>query len=118
MFNLNKENFFDDIKAKYPQAFEHFMNWLDDYKKEIRWDELFAKNARLSVKSSDDIYPDTIKFHDLPFDMQNGILARFDIEKFSGKLGYESMLKTEPRRMENLFAAVQTAIENKNIKLN
>lgn len=103
MYNLNKENFWDKIKEKYPEAFEHFSAWINDYKVEIGWGAIFNGG---------------VKFHDLPFEMQNGILARFDIEKFHGKLGYAKIFANEARRMENLFADVQAGIRNRNIKLN
>jgi hypothetical protein len=111
MQNLNKENFFNEIGKKYPQAFAHFNQWIDEYKKEIGWDELFNQAGL-----PDDDKP--VKFHDLPYDMQNGILARFDLEKFHGKLGCSKIMAHEPQRIENLFRDVQRAIEDRNIKLN
>lgn len=107
--NLNKENFWNPLREKYPEAVEHFCNWIDQYKKEIGWNELFGCSA-------DEDCP--IKFHDLPYEMQNGILARFDIEKFHGKLGYSKIASQERNRIENLFADVQRAINIKKIKYN
>ena len=102
-FNLNKENFWNALKEQYPEAVEHFCNWIDAYKNEVGWDALFAPG---------------IKFHDIPYDMQNGIIARFDLEKFNGKKHADWMQEAEPGRMRDLFADVQKAIKNRSIKLN
>src|SRR5687768_11595223 len=100
MQNLNKENFFNEIGKKYPQALAHFNQWIDEYKKEVGWDELFGNVYRPD-------HSDEIKFHDLPYDMQNGIFARFDLEKFHGKLGCNKIMAHEPHRIEKLFIDVQ-----------
>lgn len=100
-YSCTKENFWDEIKLKYPEAFEHFSNWIDEYKKEIGWDKLFQ---------------DGVKFHDLPFEMQNGIIARFDVEKFSGKSSY-----TIPKYVDmfrSLFSDVQNSADKRKPKLN
>jgi hypothetical protein len=101
--NLDKENFWNPLKEKYPEAIEHFCNWIDEYKKEVGWNQLFGEH---------------IKFHDLPYDMQNGILARFDLEKFNGKNQAQVIMQMEPKRIVNLFADVQKAIKNRSIKYN
>lgn len=99
--SLTKENFWDDLKEKYPEAVEHFLNWIDAYKREIGWRDLFA---------------DGIKFHDLPFEMQNGIIARFDIEKYSGKQTYDIPYYAD--QFKNLFADLQRSAEKRKPKLN
>ncbi len=62
MQNLTKENFFNDLQVKYPHAMHYFQDWIDQYKKENNWQELFGWD---------------LKFHHLPFDMQRGILTRY-----------------------------------------
>lgn len=99
--SLTKENFWNELKEVCPEAVEHFCNWIDEYKKEIGWDKLFAPG---------------IKFHDLPFEFQNGILARFDIEKYTGKESY-----TVPKyadKFRNLFADLQASVERRKPKQN
>jgi hypothetical protein len=101
--NLNKENFWNPLKEKYPEAVEHFCNWIDEYKKEVGWEKIFGAH---------------VKFHDLPYDMQNGILARFDLEKFNGKTKTATIMQNEPNRIDGLFLDVQRAIVNRSIKYN
>jgi hypothetical protein len=102
MENLSKENFWNELSEKYPQAVELFNNWIDKYQKEVGWGDLF---------------PNGVKFHDLPFEMQNGILARFDIECFhgvltgKGKAVYESERSVYVQGFINLFRGVQIMLE-------
>jgi hypothetical protein len=71
---LTKENFFNEMSTKYPLAMRKFCQWIDDYKKAVNWDSLFANhmqgyhNGRPSPN---------IKFHHLPYAMQNGIWLEF-----------------------------------------
>lgn len=69
MDKLSKENYWNEMQAKYPEAVQIFCDWIDKYKEKVGWASLFQ---------------DGIKFHDLPFEFQNGIIARFDIECFYG----------------------------------
>lgn len=69
MDNLNKENYWNEMQAKYPEAMQIFLDWIDKYKVKVGWANLFHHG---------------IKFHDLPFEFQNGVLARFDIESMYG----------------------------------
>lgn len=99
--SLTKQNFWNDLMRNYPEAVEHFCNWIDEYKKEVGWGKLFAPG---------------IKFHDLPFEMQNGIIARFDIEKFSGKIAYD--IPKYAQQFRNLFKDLQSSAEKRKPKLN
>lgn len=107
--NLTKENFFNELHRTCPDALEHFMLWLDEYKKEVGWDKLFSN-----------IIPTTreIKFHDLPFDMQNGIIARYEMELFNnghghGKEIYESLAKQYRTSIQNIFIDLQLKINRR-----
>jgi hypothetical protein len=62
---LTKENFFDDLYAKYPLGLQVFCNWIDGYKKAVGWTD-FIPNA---------------KFHDLPNAIQEGIYWAFIRER-------------------------------------
>lgn len=103
MDNLNKENFWNDLMKEYPGAVEHFCNWIDAYKKEVEWDKVFGPN---------------VKFHDIPLEMQNGIIARFELEKFNGKPDADYVLCLLPDQVRNLFKDLQNAVDNRSIKLN
>lgn len=92
--NLNKENFWNEMEQKYPEALNHFYAWIDKYKKEVNWDNLFGngtferqlphiKNGQ-NPAISNIIYEQDIKFHDLPIEMQIGILMRYNFDTNSG----------------------------------
>ena len=66
--NINKVNFFNVMMEKYPDSTKQFCDWIDRYKKETHMDD-WQKPVYKELKS--------IKFHDLPFEMQKGIIHRF-----------------------------------------
>lgn len=106
MQNLNKENFWNNTEKAFPDAFKMFSEWIDKYKEEV---------GGFGFDSNEE----PIKFHDLPFEFQNGILARFDIEchhgivSGNGKKNYEQICQNEPRRISHLFADLQNQINLK-----
>lgn len=100
MENLSR-SFFIDLARKYPEAIAHFQKWLEGYKKQTNWYQFIANR---------------FDFYDIPYDMQNGIIARYDIECFYGKGGYTKIRADEPRRYEKLFIDVQDAIDDNSIK--
>lgn len=79
MENLTKENFFNEVEENHPTIFAVFKNWIDDYKNEVNWWALFNDSAITcnGVPVRDDDYTHAPKFHDLPYDMQVGIMMRF-----------------------------------------
>jgi hypothetical protein len=81
MKNLNKENFWDEMELKYPVAMHVFKGWIDQYKKEVNWDRLFRERYLDEMCGIDAPAPE---FHNIPFDMQIGILMRFSSEIFHG----------------------------------
>lgn len=102
-FGLTKENFWDEMRAECPEAVEHFCNWIDAYKNEVSWDQLFLPG---------------IKFHDLPIDVQNGIIARFDLEKFSGEKRAAKVISDLPNQTKSLFRELQAVLNRRKRKLN
>ena len=62
MDNLNKENFFDALQQKHPAGMAIFCNWIDGYKAGVNWHA---------------IVKEWVKFHDLPYPMQAGIMIEF-----------------------------------------
>lgn len=70
--NLNKENFFNEMTMKYPLIMKVFSEWIDVYKKEVSWDKLFGNNIDAIHYN---VYQ--IKFHDIPFEMQLGVIESF-----------------------------------------
>lgn len=113
MENLNKENFWNVLHKECPEAVDLFCKWIDKYKAEVGWDELFNQCGL-----PDEDKP--VKFHDIPFEMQNGILARFDIECFNGlftgkgKAFYESNRELYAGQFVQLFRDLQKQLDKQN----
>ncbi len=90
MESLTKENFWNDLHAKYPLAVDQFCKWIDEYKKRIGWNKLFndcyiESNVRRAANGEIcHIDYSAPKFHDIPFDMQRGIITRFFEEHIKG----------------------------------
>lgn len=105
MQNLTKENFWLELNENFPDAMKMFRKWIDEYKAKVGWGDLF---------------PNGVKFHDLPFEMQNGILARFDIEcnngVFTGRGSaiYESQRPVYVSGFYSLFADLQRQLNKQN----
>lgn len=84
MENLNKENFFNDLMKKCPKTVDSFCKWIDEYKKNVNWNKLF--NSDSNWQDADGKNALAPKFHEIPIEMQVGILSRFFIEKYDGAL--------------------------------
>lgn len=129
MENLSKENFWDELMKEYPEAVDHFCKWIDEYKKEVNWNKLFNDSyLQTNIKwatngeicSIDFSAP---KFHDLPFDMQNGIIARYELELFNnaaghGKDAYDSLAQAYRLNIKKIFIDLQSQINKRKKILN
>jgi hypothetical protein len=80
MEGLTKENFWNVIGEHNPTGLKHFCDWIDDWKKEVGFD-LICYAA--------------VKFHDLPLEMQHGIIVRYCFETKFGLVGYQTMVLTD-----------------------
>lgn len=69
MKNLNKELFIE-LHKDFPKEIDLFTKWIDKYKKRVNWNSLLGIN---------------LKFHDLPYEMQLGILLIFSAEYAENK---------------------------------
>lgn len=84
--NLTKENFWNELYAQYPEAVQQFCDWIDQYKTENNWVQLFNSGA-VMAKSSHGVFEPSHyttsapKFHDLPLAMQTGIWIQFVQER-------------------------------------
>lgn len=65
--SLTKENFWNEMMQKYPHSMAQFCEFIDWYKRHVSWDDLF--------RPGDD--SPFLKFHDIPFLMQIGIVSAF-----------------------------------------
>lgn len=74
---LTKENFWNEMMEKFPNATKLFCNWIDEYKEAVNWKQLFGYRK----------YPphgfgiNEVKYHDLPHAMQQGIFIEFIRQK-------------------------------------
>lgn len=73
--NLNKANTWDAFDMQYPTAMCKFRKFIDIYKAENGWNDLFNSNSDYQNRlGKNAVAP---KFHDLPFEMQIGIIIAF-----------------------------------------
>lgn len=86
MENLSRENTWEKFEEMYPRAMKNFHEWIDAYKIEVGWTHLFNPkyisvhiSGHAETKLTKDAHP---KFHDLPIEMQVGILAKW-LEDFN-----------------------------------
>lgn len=114
MDNLTKANFWDRIERKYPEAFKIFSAWIDKYKEEVQWTCLFNAGEGCETDLGEQLTAP--KFHEIPFEFQNGVIARFDIECLNGvrsgkgKAIYEANRQRYVQQFENLFADLQNQV--------
>jgi hypothetical protein len=99
--NLTKENFFDELRERFPNAVDHFCKWIDDYKVDNNWLAIFG--------------PD-VKFHHLPFEMQNGIISRYELELHNntdgrGKNIYENIGEEYKMAIRDIFQDLEKIMQ-------
>lgn len=118
MEGLNKENFWNEIETLYPDAFKLFSAWIDKYKEEVGWNKLFNSDSEYqNVEGKNAPAP---KFHELPFEFQKGVLARFDIECLTGiqtgrgKVRYENGRPGYVKGFIDLFIDLQNRLDTQN----
>jgi hypothetical protein len=112
MKNLSKTEFWDPAKDKFPNAVEAFCKWIDEYKEMVGWNGLFGVHET-SVDGRLVCVGVAPKFHDIPYEMQMGIMNRFFIEMFAGKEEYEQ----GSMREENYHGEMKIALEQLERKL-
>lgn len=82
---LSKLNFWDAIKVMRPLAWEKFDKWLDEYKPDNDWKELFNPMFKETDVARIYSYP---KFHDLPAAMQIGIFMQWMADEAGDTAGW------------------------------
>lgn len=84
MENLNKKNIWNKLYKTCPKTMKKFCKWIDVYKKKYNWDDMFNAGCETggwkfpNSKNGRTVAP---KYHDLPLEMQVGILTKFFLEK-------------------------------------
>lgn len=96
MFNWNKENLFNALQKRFPEALAEFCQWIDDYKNEVGWHDLCQYST---------------KFHDLPKEMQIGIIMRFSIEMAIKYDGEEKTFESDIQEMITAFIELMEALQ-------
>lgn len=74
---LRKENFWNEMMVRFPKAMILFCNWIDAYKKQVGWEELFNGGAAWRKKHVYGEIARSPKFHEMPYEMQQGIWICF-----------------------------------------
>lgn len=81
METLTEQGFWVPMKQKYPKAMGDFLIWIDKYKKDNDWDQLFNAGAQgynyhgaVTFTSYKTKAP---KFYELPIAMQFGIWVQY-----------------------------------------
>lgn len=79
METLTKENFWDEMEQKYPKAMAHFKRWIDQYKEENNWYNLFNSGIHKghAVGFYESNKTEASKYHELPIAMQFGIFVEY-----------------------------------------
>ena len=75
--SLSKQTFFNSISKEFPLAMENFSEWIDTYKKDILWSNIFGEGASVCADDKGIELRKAPKFHELPLDFQRGILVKF-----------------------------------------
>lgn len=98
MENLGIENFWNKMDEKYPAASLAFKKWIDGYKTSVNWNYIFGGYKETGR---------SIKFHELPYELQMGIMNRFFIELFSSSDEYHAKGQREKQYHEEMEKAMK-----------
>lgn len=93
--NLNKKNFFNEIERSLPEVFYDFSRWIDEYKVNVEWELLFGSR----------------KFHDIPFEMQEGVLKRYFRERLGELINIPLELVAAMSIITVAFVRLQAKLE-------
>lgn len=74
MNDFTKEGFWNPLSEKYPNSMKLFFNWIDNYKEENNWGDIFNEG---DSNGDDGCYRESPKYHELPMAMQVGIFLEF-----------------------------------------
>ena len=111
---LTKENFFNDMQLSYPNSMREFCNFIDEYKEAVNWNDLFRNKRIYGVEPKTNR-----KFHDIPFEMQEGIILLF-LKNKSESGYYSTDVKDRLQHWfhlnETLKAEFKTYENNRNIR--
>jgi hypothetical protein len=104
---LTKPNFWDELYAKYPKGTQIFCKWIDAYKKEVGWNQLFNSDSEYQNAAGKNA--PAPKFHDLPHAMQMGIWFAFMRDRGGCQWTIEDMFSYDLR--EDIAETVMQILE-------
>ncbi|MEQ8685467.1 MAG: hypothetical protein RIE86_09245 [Imperialibacter sp.] len=109
MENLTKENFFDGMMIKYPDAMKIFCDWIDEYKKRVNWKRLFNSDSNWQDEKGKNA--PAPKFHDLPIAMQYGVWLHFlsDHDVVCGNFDIENLSKSLRNEIEEWMSEIESS---------
>ena len=121
MDNLSKENTWNAIEQESPIAFAHFMAWLDEYKKSVNWRGLFNGGINyndyghgLEIIEVNLCVTKAPKFHDLPMEMQIGIMMKYLEDSIpEAEAGFANLCKEMRNDMDDTFEFLNNRLEAK-----
>lgn len=99
--NLTKEGFWDALYEMYPDAMQEFCDWIDEYKAENGWADLFK---------------DGIKYHHLPIEMQIGLWIAFVMEQTPSDIVFA--IDERIYDQENIYEFVSEYLRERSIIMN
>lgn len=104
MINLNKNDFWNVAKTRYPKALAVFNAWFERYRADNQWDKLFnigfPHYSKMGWHSSPLI-------HDLPLAMQLGILTQFYYEQEGKTPVGGSDIREASESLEDMFKLIE-----------
>jgi hypothetical protein len=98
---MNKK-FWNALFESYPQAVQEFYDFIDQYKIDNKWEELFRKG---------------IKFHDIPIELQLGVWISFLNEQGCGNSD-DINLGIDCFEQENIWEWTSEWFRNREIDIN
>lgn len=115
---LTKENFFNQMMEKYPKATKGFCDWIDEYKKAVKWNELFQVDSPRNPKQAM-TYPTPPKFHDIPYAMQLGIWFEFcsqNLHKYFEQAEHPAEMFDLMEDIKEVFSEIEDLVEEDDCK--
>lgn len=109
---FSKNEFYNEIEKEFPEAFKKFSAWMDEYKKQVGWKKLF--NEGISLPAEQGMAGEDVKapkFHELPVDMQYGVLLRFYSETVNPEGA--ATVQAKATNVRFLFRTIETYIIHK-----
>lgn len=108
---LTKENFWNEMKQKYPKAMDHFKKWINQYKFEHDWDDLFNGGWEREAYGGID-RTEAPKYHELPIAMQFGIFLEYVSNTANKRKGKGMDLKASIKMTGNYLKEIKHKISS------